>query len=51
MSKDNVLVEVSRTEANEPAKALMPSQLEVLSAGQLEEAIADMPDASQIALS
>ena len=29
----------------------MPSQIEVLTAGQLEEAIADMPDASQIALS
>ena len=46
MGKDRMLVEVSRDSANEQTKAPMPSQIEVLSAGQLEEAIADMPDAS-----
>ena len=46
MGKDRMLVEVSRDSANEQTKAPMPSQIEVLTAGQLEEAIADMPDAS-----
>ena len=52
MSKDRVCALIEVREETKEKKVTLPSQIEVLTAGQLEEAMLDMPDASQpIALS